>query len=139
MEETFLNQPVPILFAVCQGIQQLAGGALNLLGIFDRLTLYRMPDGTAPDAVNLQLITQWTGGQGDFEHVIRLLDQDGNTIGENRTSFSLPGPSHRHNIQTLMAFPVREGPITIIVCRAEVELLRQDFTIEVQPFPGTAP
>lgn len=53
MAESFLNQPVPIIFAICQGIQQLANGALNLLGIFDRMTLYRMPDGTAPDAVNL--------------------------------------------------------------------------------------
>ena len=68
----------------------------------------------------------------------RMLDQDANLIGTIRTPFSLPGPSVRHNIQNLVAIPVREGIITLIVCRGEEELLRQDFTIEIAPFPGAA-
>lgn len=139
MAETFLNQPVPILFAVCQGIQQLANGSLNLLGIFDRMMLYRMPDGSAPDAVNLQVATQWTGGQGDFEHALDLLDLDGDRVLQARVQFTLPGPSHRHTVMNLIAFPAREGIFTLVVSRGPDELLRQNFTIEVAPFPGTAP
>lgn len=136
--EGFLARPVPIVFAVCQGVQQLANGGINLLGIFDRMTVHQLPDGTLPDTVSLQVLTMWTGGQGTFTHVLRLLDQDGRQILETRAGFALPNTSHRHIIVDLIAFPVREGTSTLAVFRGDDELLRQDFTIEVGPFPGTA-
>jgi hypothetical protein len=30
----FLTKPYPIIFAFCQSVQQLADGAINLLGFF---------------------------------------------------------------------------------------------------------
>ncbi len=133
--ERFLSQPVPILFAVCQGVQQLANGAINLLGIFDRLVVYRLPDGTLPEVVNLQVVTLWTGGQGNFEQVFRLLNQDGQQILEMRTNFTLRETAHRHLIVNLIAFPAQEGVFTLITGREEVELLRQDFTLVIEPLP----
>lgn len=136
--QIFHRQPVPVVFAICQGVQQLASRAINLLGIFDRLTVYRLPDGTAPDAVTLQVVTIWTGGQGEFEQVLRVLDQDGSLVGEARTAFALEGTSHRYYNINLIAIPVREGIYTLTVGRSEEELLRQDFTVEIAPFPGAA-
>ena len=46
-----LGRPVPIVFAACQMVQQLSNGAFNLLGIFDKLTLFRLPDGSVADTV----------------------------------------------------------------------------------------
>lgn len=134
----FLTQPVPVIFAVCQGVQQLADGAFNLLGIFDRMIVFTLPDGTKPDRIVLQVATVWTGGQGDFEQVLRLLDQDGTTVVEARTSFVLTGTSHRHYIISLIGVPAQEGIYTITVGRGAEELLRQDFTIAIAPFPGAA-
>lgn len=132
-----LTLPVPVIFAVCQGVQQLANGAFNLLGIYDRITVYQLPDGTTPDTVTLQVATVWTGGNGRFEQVLRLLNQDGEQVVESRSSFTLAGTSARHVIVAMIAAPAREGVYTFTVGRGEEELLRQDFTIEVVPFPGT--
>jgi hypothetical protein len=132
----YLDKPLPIIFAVCQGVQQLTNGAFNLLGVFDKITVYKLPDGTRPDAFTVQIVTAWTGGRGDFEEVIGVLDEDGNRVGEARTAFALPATNHRHYNISVMALPAKEGILTLTVARADEELLRQDFTVEVAEFPG---
>lgn len=136
--QALLDKPVPVIFAVCQGVQQLVNGAFNLLGIFDKMSVFRLPDGTAPDAVTIQVVTVWTGGRGDFEQVIRVRDQDATQVAEARTPFSLLVTSARHYIINLINIPAREAIYALTVARAdEEELLRQDFTIVIAPFPGT--
>lgn len=133
-----LSLPVPVIFAFAQAAQPLASGALNIIGIFDKMTLYRGPDGETPESVTIPIVTVWTGGRGDFEQVLRVLDEDGGLLIEARQPFSLAGTSSRHWIQSLLAFPVKEGVMTVILCRGGEELLRQDFTLLVADFPGTA-
>ena len=134
-----LDKPVPIVFAVVQGIQQLVDRTLNLLSIYDKLIAHKLPDGTLPDSVTIQVVTIWTGGQGDFEQVIQVLDQDAKLIGESKMQFHLPRTSHRFYMVALINMPVRVGIFTLTVARGTDELLRQDFTVEVADFPGTAP
>lgn len=136
----FLTKPFPIIFAFCQAIQQLADGAINLLGIYSGLTVWIMPDGTRADVINVPVVTVWTGGLGEFEQVIRVRDQEGQIVAEMRFAFALKGTSDRHTIAGLMALPVREGPHTVTVSRGDddEELSRQDFVITIAPFPGTA-
>lgn len=136
--QELLSQPVPIIFTCCQGWQQLATGGFNLLGIFDRLTVGRLPDGRSPDAVNLQVVTVWTGGQGEFEQVLRVLDQDGQQVVEARLAFSLPSTSARTILINMLVIPVREGVYTITVGRGQDELLRQDFTLLIGPLDQLA-
>ena len=135
--QVFHQQPVPFIFAVCQGVQELANRTFNLLGIFDRLIVFELPDGTKPSAVGLQVVTVWTGGEGEFPHVLRVLDEDANLILEAPGTFRLNDVSQRHYQVNLISFPLREGPLTLTVGRGDEELLRQQFTIEVAPFPGT--
>ena len=137
--QELLDKPVPIIFAVCEGVQQLANRTFNLLGIFDRLIIYKLPDGTIADNVTLQVITCWTGGRGAFEQVIKVLDQDGQPFIESRSPFTLTGTA-RHFIISQIVVPVRERIYTLTLARVgEDELVRQDFTIEVAAFPGTGP
>ena len=134
-----LNLPVPIVFTVCQGIQQVVGGTFNVLSIFDRLTLPMLPDGTPPQSVRLQVLTVWTGGRGAFEQVLRVLDSDGREIFGGRTPYTLAGTSHRHYIVALIDLPAAPGVYTLTAGRPELELVRQDFTIELAQLPGSAP
>lgn len=65
------------------------------------------------------------------------MDQDGGMILEARQSFELASTSVRQYNINLVTFPLHAGVITMTIGRGDEELLRQDFTIEVQPFPGT--
>jgi hypothetical protein len=130
-----LGKPVPIVFAVCQGWQELRNGTFNLLGMFDKMMLRRLPDGSLPNRVALPIFSTWTGGVGDFEQVITILNQDGSVILSHPTKFHLTSTSHRHNIVAQLAFAPVEGAITITIGRPDQELLRQDFTFEVEAAP----
>lgn len=133
-----LSQPNPIIFTVCQGVQQLTNGAFNLLGVYDKMLVSQLPDGTLPDSVTLQVVVVWTGGQGKFEQILRVLDQDAQQIGEVRAKFELASTSARHYAIALLGMPIKEGILTLTVARGDgEELLREDFTIEVVPFPGS--
>lgn len=134
----FLTQPVPIVFTVCKGVQQITDGTFNVLSVFDRVNLYRMPDGSTPQTVTLPTLTVWTGAQGDFRQILRVLDADGNEILSQETDFKLNSTSHRHYVVSVMSMPAAEGVYTLTVGRPDFELLRQDFTVGFVPFPGTA-
>jgi len=71
--------------------------------------------------------------------VLRLLDPDGQQIGELRIDFALPNPAHRHSVISSLGFPVRAGVFTLLVGRGEEEMLRQTFTITIVDAtqPGT--
>ena len=127
-----LHLPVPIVFTACQGVQQITGGSFNILSIYDRLTIAVLPDGTPPETVRIQVVTVWTGGQGDFEQILRLRTVDGAQASELRTPFHLNGTSARHYVVSLWEIPACAGIYTMTVARPDMELLRQDFTIEIQ-------
>ncbi len=135
--EGFLTRPVPIVFTVCKGVQQIVDGTFNVLSVFDRVNLYRMPDGTVPETVTLPTVTVWTGGQGDFKQILRILNPDGNEILSQETEFQLKSTSQRHYIVSVVSIPAAEGVYTLTVGRPDMELLRQDFTVGFVPFPGT--
>lgn len=135
MNEAFLTQPVPIVFAVVQGYQRLDDGTFNLLGIFDRMTIGVPAGENVPAGLGIQIVTVWTGGRGDFVQTLRILDQDGNEVGGAQTPCSLTGTSARHILLATVVIPVRAGSVTIMVGRGDEELLRQDFTVEVQQAP----
>lgn len=131
--QELLNAPVPIVFAACQLVQRLDTGALNVLGIFDTFTIGRLADGSLPDLISIEVVTVWTGGQGEFEQVIRLRDQDSREIAEARTLFTLSTTSQRHSIVVRLPVPGRAEVWALTVARGEVELLRQDFTTQMEP------
>ena len=134
-----LNRPLPIVFAVSRGIQQLTDGSLNILSVYDRLNVMQMPDGTRAETVTLQVACCWTGGNGAFTQVLRFLDADGHQIAEQQTDFTLPDVVHRHWVIALVTIPSTDGVYTIAVGRSDQELLRQSFTIGTMIAPGTAP
>jgi hypothetical protein len=133
----FLTQPVPIVFTVCKGVQQITDGTFNILSVFDRLSLYRMPDGSTPPVVTLPTVTVWTGGQGNFKQVLTVLDADGAEVAVQESEFQLTSTSHRHYVVGIISVPAKEGVCTLTVGRPDMELLRQDFTVGFVPFPGT--
>jgi hypothetical protein len=136
MVHDVLDKPVPIIFAVCQGWQQLKNDTWNFLSIFDRMIVRPLPDGTLPDSVTVPVVTSWTGASGSFEQWLQVLDADANKVGEARTPFVLPSTSSRHNIITVMALPPVAGVYTLTVGRPDYEvLLRQDFTLQVAGGP----
>lgn len=132
---TPLTLPVPIIFTVAMGFQQLANGAINVLGIYDRLTVGRLPTGETPEAVSINVYTQWTGGVGEFEQKLEVLDEDGARILEARAPFALPITSARAAIVAVLVVPARAGIYSMILSRGDDELLRQDFTLAVADSP----
>lgn len=129
--EELLDRPQPIVFAICQDFQQLADGTISLLSIYDRMMLTTVPGAAGPETVTVGVFAIETGAQGTFTSIVRVRDDDGQTIAEVRSDFTLVSTSERHYVPCVLIIPAHPGVYTATIGHEEQELLRQDFTLEI--------
>ena len=78
---------------VCDDIRQEAGGKISLMGLFENIYATKFP------AIHprLAVITEWSGGKGEFDVKTRLLSPDKKTVlRETASRIKLGGAGFRH-------------------------------------------
>ncbi len=78
---------------ICDDVRQEAGGKLSLMGLFENVYATKFP------AIHprLAVLTEWSGGQGEFMIRMRILAPDRKTvIRETSSKMMLNGVNYRH-------------------------------------------
>jgi hypothetical protein len=78
---------------ICDDVRQETGGKLSLMGLFENVYATKFP------AIHprLAVLTEWSGGQGEFMIRMRILAPDRKTvIRETSSKMSLNGINYRH-------------------------------------------
>ena len=78
---------------ICDDVRQEMGGKLSLMGLFENIYAPKFP------AVHprIAILTEWSGGQGEFGIKMRILAPDGKTvIRETNSKMSLNGVNYKH-------------------------------------------
>ncbi len=78
---------------ICDDVRQEAGGKLSLMGLFENVYATKFP------AIHprLAVLTEWSGGQGEFMIRMRILAPDRKTvIRETSSRMMLNGVNYRH-------------------------------------------
>ena len=78
---------------ICDDVRQEMGGKLSLMGLFENIYAPKFP------AVHprIAVLTEWSGGQGEFGIKMRILAPDGKTvIRETNSKMTLNGVNYKH-------------------------------------------
>jgi hypothetical protein len=78
---------------LCDDVRQEMGGKFSLMGLFESISSYSFP------ALHhrFAIITEWSGGKGEFSVKIRLLAPDQEQVlSESDTKLSLLSETQRH-------------------------------------------
>jgi hypothetical protein len=78
---------------ICDDVRQETGGKLSLMGLFENVYATKFP------AIHprLAVLTEWSGGQGEFIIRMRILAPDRKTvIRETSSKMMLNGVNYRH-------------------------------------------
>jgi hypothetical protein len=78
---------------ICDDVRQEMGGKLSLMGLFENIYAQKFP------AVHprMAILTEWSGGQGEFAIKMRVLAPDGKTvIRETKSKMTLGGVNYKH-------------------------------------------
>ncbi len=78
---------------ICDDVRQEMGGKLSLMGLFENIYAPKFP------AVHprIAILTEWSGGQGEFGIKMRILAPDGKTvIRETNSKMTLSGVNYKH-------------------------------------------
>ena len=78
---------------ICDDVRQEMGGKLSLMGLFENIYAPKFP------AVHprIAILTEWSGGQGEFRIKMRILAPDGKTvIRETNSKMTLNGVNYKH-------------------------------------------
>ncbi len=92
MTET--TKPTLNFVIVCDDVRQEAGGKISLMGLFENVYAIRFP----AFHPRLAIVTEWSGGLGDFAIGTRILAPDKQTVLRETTSLvklALTGAKHR--------------------------------------------
>jgi hypothetical protein len=86
-------KPSPGFTIICDDVRQETGGKLSLMGLFENIYATKFP------AIHprLAVLTEWSGGQGEFMIRMRILAPDRKTvIRETSSKMVLNGIQYRH-------------------------------------------
>jgi len=78
---------------ICDDVRQETGGKLSLMGLFENVYATKFP------AIHprLAVLSEWSGGQGEFKIRMRILAPDRKTvIRETSSKMTLNGINYRH-------------------------------------------
>ncbi len=78
---------------ICDDIRQEMGGKLSLMGLFENIYAPKFP------AVHprIAILTEWSGGQGEFGIKMRIVSPEGKTvIRETKSKMTLNGVNYKH-------------------------------------------
>lgn len=90
---TDLIKPSPNFTIICDDVRQELGGKLSLMGLFENIYAAKFP------AVHprIAILTEWSGGQGEFTAKMRIFSPDRKTIiRETTAKMTLSGVNYRH-------------------------------------------
>ena len=90
---TDLIKPSPNFTIICDDVRQEVGGKLSLMGLFENIYAAKFP------AVHprIAILTEWSGGQGEFGVKMRIFSPDRKTIiRETVSKMTLNGVNYRH-------------------------------------------
>ncbi len=86
-------KPSPVLTIICDDVRQETGGKLSLMGLFENIYATKFPAIHA----RLAVLTEWSGGQGEFTIRMRILAPDRKTVvRETSSKMTLNGVNYRH-------------------------------------------
>lgn len=86
-------KPSPTFTIICDDVRQETGGKLSLMGLFENIYATKFP------AIHprLAVLTEWSGGQGEFMIRMRILAPDRKSvIRETSSKMTLNGIQYRH-------------------------------------------
>jgi hypothetical protein len=87
------QKPRIIYTLLCDDVRQEVGGKFSLMGLFETISAETFPAIHSRFAI----VTEWTGGKGEFAVKTRLLTpgQD-KVVSESESRFNLVGENQRH-------------------------------------------
>jgi hypothetical protein len=86
-------RPAIVVTILCDDVRQELGGKISLMGLFETISAPSFPMMHPRFAI----MTEWTGGRGEFTSVIRVLAPDQSTVlSESSTRFTLYQEAQRH-------------------------------------------
>lgn len=137
MSELPRVSPFLQIAALCERVEQGAGGEYTLYNIFDTSILrvpQSLPDPLPPLSYQFTLATCWTGGVGHFQEQVQVLDPDGALLWESKeATFWLQSRSARHSnfrrITATIRDPGRYGIRILLSGQPVAELI---WTVDVQ-------